>query len=249
MSSSTAFGVTIAGEFSAGYNDCGLFLKGVNGTTTYGGDCSFWQDSSQWNSTIKEGVMNFATASMDALQNWFFWTWKIGNSNAGIPESPLWSYQLGLEGGWIPKDPRVAVGRCSTVGVVGPQFNGTYESWQTGEAGAGQLSPTLTQQFPWPPASLNAVAGPASLLPSYVPTGVVETLPAPTPTGNQKSVSEGDGWFDVSDTASAYTAIAGCTYPDAWSGIGVPVPTQCSPAAKRAIRIDATPTAVPARRR
>jgi len=41
---------------------------------------------------------------MDALQNFFFWTWKIGNSTVlGTSSSPLWHYQLGLERGWIPK--------------------------------------------------------------------------------------------------------------------------------------------------
>lgn len=43
-------------------------------------------------------------ATMDALQNFFFWTWKIGNSTVlGTSSNPLWHYQLGLERGWIPK--------------------------------------------------------------------------------------------------------------------------------------------------
>ena len=70
------FGVTVAGEFSNGYNDCALFLNGV--TDPHNGvDCSFWEDSTQWNQTIKDGLKNYAMASMDALQNWFFWTWKV----------------------------------------------------------------------------------------------------------------------------------------------------------------------------
>lgn len=39
------FGVTCVGEFS---NDCGLFLRGVEGfmgATSYGGNCSSWQNS------------------------------------------------------------------------------------------------------------------------------------------------------------------------------------------------------------
>ena len=71
------FGVSIAGEFSNAINDCGLFLNGVGGTHTYGGDCSFWEDSRQWNQTVKDGLRDFALASFDSLQNWFFWTWKV----------------------------------------------------------------------------------------------------------------------------------------------------------------------------
>jgi hypothetical protein len=39
-----------------------------------GGDCSIWQDASTWNDTTKAGVKQFALASMDATQDWFFWT-------------------------------------------------------------------------------------------------------------------------------------------------------------------------------
>jgi glucan 1,3-beta-glucosidase len=75
--SQSDFGVTIAGEFSTGYNDCGLFLTGVGGTATYGGNCADWEDSSNWSASTKAGVMALGMASMDALQNWFFWTWKV----------------------------------------------------------------------------------------------------------------------------------------------------------------------------
>jgi glucan 1,3-beta-glucosidase len=75
--SQSAFGVTLAGEFSNGFNDCGLFLLGVTGATSYGGDCSDWEDSSTWTPGTKAGIKNFALAQMDALQGWFFWTWKV----------------------------------------------------------------------------------------------------------------------------------------------------------------------------
>lgn len=72
------FGFTYAGEFSNAFNDCGLFVHGVGGVPpTYGGDCAEWMDSSGWNETTKAGIQAFALASMDALQNWFFWTWKV----------------------------------------------------------------------------------------------------------------------------------------------------------------------------
>lgn len=241
--------MTIAGEFSNGYNDCGLFLKGVNGSTSYGGDCSFWQDASQWNSTVKAGILDFALASMDALQDWFFWTWKIGNSTSNLVESPLWSYQLGLQGGWVPTDPRTAVGKCGALGVTGPQFDGTYLPWQTGGAGAGTIAAAATAGLVYPPLTLNGVqaAVAATLLPIYTSTGTVATLPPPTLTATTKSISVGNGWFDSSDTASAPTAIAGCTYPNAWSAVNIPVPTPCGAAGAGAGVV--TPAPVPAKRR
>jgi hypothetical protein len=57
---------------------------------------------------------------MDALQNWFFWTWKIGNSTElGYAPSPFWHYKLGLEQGWIPADPRSAGGYCGRALSIG----------------------------------------------------------------------------------------------------------------------------------
>lgn len=78
--SQTNFGFTYAGEFSNAFNDCGTFVHGVGQYSTpptYGGDCGDWTDSSGWNATAKAGIQAFAMASMDALQNWFFWTWKV----------------------------------------------------------------------------------------------------------------------------------------------------------------------------
>ena len=76
--SQQTFGLTIAGEFSNGWNDCGLFLHGADdGTASYPGDCTQWEDYANWGPEIKDGVNNFALASMDTLQNWFFWTWKV----------------------------------------------------------------------------------------------------------------------------------------------------------------------------
>ncbi|KAJ6528562.1 glycoside hydrolase superfamily [Mycena capillaripes] len=236
--SRSAFGVTVAGEFSNGYNDCGLYLIGVNGTTHYGGDCSFWEDSSTWNDTTKAGVLQFALASMDATQDWFFWTWKIGAAADGVVRSPLWSYQLGLEGGWMPKDPRVASGVCASLGVSGPVFDGAFSAWQTGGAGAGTIAASATNAFgQWPPASIANVDALATLLPTYTATATIASLTFITPsaTGSAATItptaSVGSGWFDASDTASMVTAVAGCTYPDAWSAVSSPVPALCTGAA------------------
>jgi hypothetical protein len=75
--SQTAFGVTLAGEWSTGFNDCGFFLKGVGVAATYGGDCTLWENSATWNTTLRAGLRQLALAQMDALQDWFFWTWKV----------------------------------------------------------------------------------------------------------------------------------------------------------------------------
>ena len=98
--SQQAFGVTIAGEFSNAVsfptsvmtfrvrtlpypmlllqvNDCGLWVRGVGGEASYGGDCSPWEDASTWDDSVKSGLMQFALSSMDSLQNYFFWTWKV----------------------------------------------------------------------------------------------------------------------------------------------------------------------------
>lgn len=159
-------------------------------------------------------------------------------------EAPLWSYQLGLEQGWIPTDPRLAVGKCASLGVSGDQFDGTYQPWQTGGAGAGTIAATATAQFPWPPAQLSNVAVAADLLPSYTPTGTVATLPPPTLTASaSKSIDVGDGWFDTKDTAGEYTAIAGCTYPDPWDAVSVAVPAQCGTVGAAAAAVTPTPTA------
>jgi len=187
---------------------------------------------------------------MDALQNWFFWTWKIGNSTAGRVESPLWSYQLGLQNGWIPTDPRQSVGQCAALGGGNEPFDGTYSAWQTGGAGAGTIAPSFVSQFgQWPPATISNADGPASLLPSYTPTGSIETLPPPTLTASvTQSISTGDGWFDTADTASAETAIQGCSYPNAWNAAGVPVPTACGGANSAAVVAAAVVTNPPTRR-
>jgi len=228
--SQTAFGVTTAGEFSGGFNDCGLYLKGIPGSSTFGGDCSVWQDASKWNDAQKAGVQAFISASMDALGDWFFWTWKVGNSSTSTsPTSPLWSYSLGLQLGYIPKDPRSVLGRCQSLGVTGSKFDGNYLPWQTGGAGAGTISPSAVAAFSqYPPATISNVAAAAMpFLPTYAETGPLSTLPpGPANAKATKSVDLGDGWFNAADTGGMATPIPSCTYaPDAWSALSLGAPT------------------------
>jgi hypothetical protein len=148
----------------------------------------------------------------------------------GKVESPHWSYRLGLEHGWIPPDPRKAAGTCASQGVNSP-FKGPLQSWQTGGSGAGTIVPAQVSSYAqWPPASLSATTGPinnALVLPMYTPTGSMTTLPPPTLTmrGSSATINAGNGWHDPADTASAYTTIAGCTYPDGWNAASAPVPS------------------------
>jgi len=75
--SCSAFGVTIAGQWSNGFNDCGLFMTGVGASQSYEGNCADWQDSSYWTAGTKAGLLAFSSASMDALGDWFFCTWTV----------------------------------------------------------------------------------------------------------------------------------------------------------------------------
>jgi glucan 1,3-beta-glucosidase len=75
--SQTSFGVTISGEFSSSYTECGLFLSGTTVATTATGDCLPFIQWQNWNTTFKQGILDFTLAEMDALQNWWFWTWKV----------------------------------------------------------------------------------------------------------------------------------------------------------------------------
>ncbi|KZT11303.1 glycoside hydrolase family 5 protein [Laetiporus sulphureus 93-53] len=247
-SSLSSFGLTTAGEWSNAINDCGLWVNGVGDGSRYEGtfagfaktgDCTEWVDWQNWNETFKESIQGWALASMSSLQNWFFWTWKIGNSTvSGTVEAPQWSYQLGLQNGWMPSDPREASGVCSPSAV----FTG-LSAWQTGGSGAGSTSASAATAYPWPPTMMSNAgfsATEVSLLPSYTATGSMVTLPAPTFTDGSSTVmaSVGDGWENPSGTAQKYVAIETCNYLFPWVGPTNPPSPLCgssaSSAAKRA---------------
>ncbi|TFY57321.1 hypothetical protein EVG20_g8595 [Dentipellis fragilis] len=67
--SQSAFGVTIAGEYSNAINDCGTYVNGVGNGPKFAGDCTPFINWQSWNATFKQGLLDFATASMDATQN------------------------------------------------------------------------------------------------------------------------------------------------------------------------------------
>ncbi|PPQ84071.1 hypothetical protein CVT26_013152 [Gymnopilus dilepis] len=217
------FGVTIAGEFAATPNNCGLFLIGVGQNST-DPQCPEYDDWQNYNSTMKEGLQNFVMASMDALGDWFFWTWKVGPAQSGVVEAPGWSYQLGLENGWIPKDPRTAHGMCGALGASLQPFNGTYQPWQTGTPSS--IPASSTSQFPWLPTTISAADVPVSLLPTYTDTAAIITLPPATFTKAPASVTKAaDGWFNTQDTAGGITTVSGCPYPSEYAASFSVIPT------------------------
>lgn len=143
---------------------------------------------------------------------------------SGKVESPMWSYQLGLQQGWMPKDPRSSHNACSNA----HPFKGTFKATATGGPGAGTIAPSFVSEFgAWPPASLSGV-GDVGLLPIYTATGSpVPTLSSPTFTArNGSSIVGGNGWFDSSDTEGAPVNITGCTYYNAWAQSAIPMPTK-----------------------
>ncbi|KAI5479242.1 glycoside hydrolase family 61 protein [Pseudohyphozyma bogoriensis] len=252
--SSVEFGITVAGEWSLAVNDCGKWLNNVGNGYRYNGtyyipgnttapvyagigSCDQWNNWDTWTSDTKNGFQQIAQSHQDAFGHWFFWTWKTGfSTHLGKIANPLWNYQLALEQGYMPANPRL--GRRDGACAAAMQSNDvtmasfaapTLSAWMTGGAGAGtMLNPTQAASYSqWPPASLGAT--PASNLPTYTPTGSVITLSATTPTaypsGYSSVTDAGNGWAQPTDTAGWETPVAGCSYPNPWSGAGAPVPT------------------------
>ncbi|KAF8215056.1 glycoside hydrolase superfamily [Mycena galopus ATCC 62051] len=223
--SSKAFGVTLGGEFSTAINDCGLWLNGI-GSTSAAPDCAVIDDWASYNATMMASLKQVTLATMDALQNFFFWTWKIGNSTVlGTSSSPLWHYQLGLQRGWIPADPREAIGHCASVLGSSQIFDGTLPASATG-AGPTSLDAAQTSLYVFPPTTLSPsfTGTQLALLPTYTATGKITTLFAPT-FSSAPTAAVGSGWNNSADTEPAYVAVAGCTYPNAWDAVNATLPT------------------------
>ncbi|KAJ3711732.1 glycoside hydrolase superfamily [Lentinula raphanica] len=223
--SSKAFGLTLGGEFSTAINDCGLWLNGI-GPGSSDPDCPIWDDWASYNTSTVAGLKQITLATMDALQNFFFWTWKIGNSTVlGTSSNPLWHYRLGLQQGWVPSDPREAIGHCASVLSSSQIFDGNYPMTATG-AGAGTVAPDQISSHAFPPPSLSPsfTGTQMTLLPTYTATGAVKTLSPPTFTA-APSASVGTGWNNSADTSSAYVPDTGCSYPDSWDAVNASLPT------------------------
>lgn len=150
--------------------------------------------------------------------------------------APQWSYKLGLDNGWMPKDPRDSIGTCGG----GSVFDGPLAPSATGGSGADTIPSSVSSSLAWPPPTISN-AGAATLLPTYTPTASLITLPVPTFTvtsGKSTSTADaGNGWQNSADTTGMMTDIAGCSYLDPWVGPTADPPSPlCSTtaAAKRA---------------
>lgn len=231
------------------------------------GNCNDVLDWPNWTQDYKQGLLDFGAASADVLQNWFFWNWKIGNSSVtgerlrysglrsfdhsfdktvilGKVESPHWSYQLGLQEGWIAKDPRASRGTCAQQGVNVPRA-AALSGPQTGGPGAGTFPPDQISSYgQWPPASiipypsLSVDPVPAAGLPLYIQTGAPVTLTAAPPQASfasytaTASIDPGSGWANPNDVVGAYVPAAGCDYPDPWDAVNAAAPA-CAPHLRR----------------
>lgn len=127
----------------------------------------------------------------------------------------------------MPKDPRAAIGKCASLGTTQNTFNGQYLPWQIGGAGAGTFAPSVTDPYPWPPATISNVDVAVAQLPMYTPTGTIATLPPPSITAT--GVSSINGWANSGDNTPGPTPIAGCAYPNAWDATAAAAPASgCS---------------------
>ena len=116
MDLSTGFGPTMAGEWSQADTDCTRHLNGVGAgarwTGTFNGQsqpkcptgnnqcsCDLANaNPSTYSPEYKQFLKTWAEAQMSAFESswgWFYWTWKTENA-------PLWSYQAGLQGNFLP---------------------------------------------------------------------------------------------------------------------------------------------------
>lgn len=106
---------TVVGEWCASITDCAQWLNGYNRGSRYDGTfvegsapigtCEGQNDvnSSVYTPEFRENLRRYVEAQMEAYETgsssgWFFWNFKT-------ERAPQWNYLLGLEEGWIPKDP------------------------------------------------------------------------------------------------------------------------------------------------
>ncbi|TRM64212.1 glycoside hydrolase family 5 protein [Schizophyllum amplum] len=105
---------TIVGEWSNAPTDCTKWLNGrgvgarwdnsyaTEGTGEYFNTCSNYTGSyDNFSDDYKDFLRRYWEVQVDvgeSVSGWVYWTWKAENSDD-------WSYQKGLEGGWIPSDP------------------------------------------------------------------------------------------------------------------------------------------------
>lgn len=102
---------TIVGEWSPARTDCAKYLNGrgigarydgsYSGSYHVGSCAGVSGHASSFNDGYKAFLRKFWEAqaqTYDTGAGWIMWTWKA-------EEADDWSYQAGLDGGWIPRNP------------------------------------------------------------------------------------------------------------------------------------------------
>ncbi|KAL4252280.1 glycosyl hydrolase 5 (cellulase A) family protein [Abortiporus biennis] len=113
---------TIIGEWSVATTDCALWLNGRgigarwDGTwqpnqQVFGNCTGLTGNMSEFSNDYKTFLRKYWEVQADigeAIQGWVYWAWKVENADD-------WSYQRGLQGGWIPQGPtsRMYPNQCS----------------------------------------------------------------------------------------------------------------------------------------
>ncbi|EIM90943.1 glycoside hydrolase [Stereum hirsutum FP-91666 SS1] len=113
---------TITGEWSTAITDCAQWLNGRgvgsrwdgtfgDGNPAFGSCDNFTGSWTTFSSSYKTYLRKYWEVQVEigeSVQGWAYWTWKAENADE-------WSYQKGLEGGWIPQNPdqRLYPGLCS----------------------------------------------------------------------------------------------------------------------------------------
>ncbi|GAA94045.1 glycoside hydrolase family 5 protein [Mixia osmundae IAM 14324] len=231
-----SYGFAYIGEWSLAVVDCGQYVNGVNQGSRYSGtysaaggtnvvaqvygDCDAFTMSANWTPLFKAYMTQLALTTMDVGGNTFFWTWKScseATCTAASP-NPMWSYMHGLREGYVAANPRWAPGTCQNMAaqynVAQPAQtpNNGMPASATGGQGAGQTAGNNAQQYPFPPASITN-GGVGSRLPAYTPTG------APLVLTDTATPSSTVAWTAGTVPTGWYTAVAGQTYPDAYSQV------------------------------
>jgi len=121
----------IVGEWTVATTDCAKYLNGRGTGSRYDGsfpgsyfigNCGPKTGSaSGFPEKYKTFMRKFFEAQVQAYEQgagWVYWTWKAENADD-------WSYQVGLEGGWIPKNPsdKIYNNLCGYSGILPSQWD------------------------------------------------------------------------------------------------------------------------------
>lgn len=145
----------------------------------------------------------------------------------------LMSYRLGLKLGYIPDDPREAIGACQSIAAQSQTSVPAYTPVARVAMGTGSVDSAQRAQYTWPPVAYGTADWAISpeqmtLVPSMTQTGQPMTLtasPVSVP-GSSQTYDLGNGWAASADRIGAYTAVSGCPTYTVWGDpLQKPLPT------------------------